>query len=326
MGGLYTFRDVRCAPETTPGTKVTTATARLLGKLTAPLGAPILHRPQEETGSLAGNTRTVVVGEELKMSFEGDCTFEQLVYLLNMGIKGITTPTGTSPTYTWAFKHTLTSPSTPKSFSFQFGDDEAVYDAEYVLASGLQISGKMDAPLTMKADLFGRNFAASSWNPAVGALASQTVETALSNKMRLYIDAAGGTIGSTEKAATIISFDWKLDTRYVPRKRGGSNLYFAGISQGRPKLTVDMTVEFNAGVEAEAVIFRAGTRRLFRLEIPGTGTKKITFDWSGVYTDFGPLEEQDGMDTVKLKTELELDTVFTDLFSATVINSVASLV
>jgi len=322
--GLYAFRDVRCVPETVAGTKIDAATARLLGKLTAPISAPILHKPEDEIGSLAANTRAVVVGEDANLSFEGDCTFEQLIYLLEMGILANGSPTGEGP-YVWEYKHDLTAQSTPKSFTFQYGDDEAQYDVAYVVAKSLQISGKMNAPMTMKAEMFGRNLEATVWNPVVGALASQTVETMLGNKMRLYIDAAGGTIGSTEKSATIISMDWKLDTGYLPKMRGSANNFFTALGQKKPQLTVDIRAEFNSDMEAEAAIARAGTRRLFRLAVAGAGTSALQLDWSGVYDVFGPLENEEGIDVVKFTTSLQLDTVFADLLIAQVTNSVSAL-
>jgi len=322
--GFAAFRDVRCVPEAVAGTKIDTATARLFGKLSVPLGGPILHNPEDEIGSLARNQRTSVVGEEVNLSFEGDCTFEQLIYLLEMGIIANGSPTGESP-YTWEYKHTLTEASTPQTFTFQFGDDEAVYDLEYCVAKSLQISGKMNSPMTMKADIFGRNFEPTTWDPAVGSLSDQTVEAMLGNKMRLYIDAAAGTIGTTEKATTIIAMDWKLETGYGPKMRGGANNYFAGLAQEKPKLTCDITAEFNSGIETEAGMWRAGTRRLFRVQVTGSGTKELTLDWSGVYTNFGELENENGVDVVKFTTELQLDTIFTDLFIAEVVNSVETL-
>jgi hypothetical protein len=290
-----------------------------------------LHRPDEERGSLADIFRTVVAGEAVDLGFEGDLTFEQVMYLLHMGVKAVT-PTQpdavNSPTvYLWTYTPSLTSGNTPKTFTIEYGDDVQEHEVEYCVAKELEFSGALDEPLVMKATIFGRNLEASTFT---AGLSDPSLESALMNKTKLYIDDVGGTIGTTEKSATLIDFSWKLTTGFVPRKHGGAQLYFDSLGELKKKVTVDMTFEFNSGAEIERTKYAAGTRRLFRLKSTGTNiedayNRELTLDFAGVYTKFGTLEENDGADIVKVTIESEYDSGWGKLFEVTVQNDVSSL-
>ena len=227
----------------------------------------------------------------------------------------------------WTYAPNLSAANTPQSYTIEYGDDVQEHEVEYVAARGLEMNAGIDAPITMKADLFGRNLAASTFT---GALANPTVETAVSNKTRLYIDAISGAIGSTEKASTLISWGWKLAAGFAPVVHGSANLYFDALAQKKIKLTVDMTIVFNTGTEAERLFYVAGTRRLFRLKntgalIAGSDYKGLTLDFAGVYTRWSTLQSRDGEDTVAVTVESEYDPTYAKLFEVVVQNTVAVL-
>lgn len=322
--GLYTFRDVRLAVEGTPGTKEDTADQRLLGVLTTPMGGPILHRPLEERGSLAPQRRTVKVGEELPLTFEGDLLFDSICYLLGMGIEA----KATFDDPTWDYIPSLTAVNTPAACSFQFGDNLVIYDIEYCIARQLEISGAMNETVKMKAEMFGRNFEVGAFDPALGdtGIDPASTEVALTNKTLLYIDALGGTPGTNEASATLLGFKWVLDTGFRPVKHGSANLFYDAVQQNFPKVTCEITAEFNTGMEAERVHFQAGTVRLFQLYIKGTGSDWLKLNFSGVYTSWEPLSEEEGLLIAKFVIESQYDSGLTSLFSAILSNSITSQV
>jgi len=322
--GLNKFNDVRCVPESTAGTKVDVATTRLMGQLSYPYGGPIIHTSKPQSQSLVSPNYPTKVGEELGFTFEGKCTFEQIIYLLSMGIIECT-PTGSGP-YVWTFKHNMSQPSTPKSLTLQFGDNAQAYDAEYVIAKSLEFSGAIDTPVMMKAELFGRNFEPTSWNPAAGALANPSaLDTVLSNFTKLYIDLQTGTIGTTEKPKTITDWAVKIKTGYEPDKHGGDTLAFDSLAQDEPEVTVDLTIDVNDATEAERLIYSNVGTRLFQLEIAGTGDNLLTFQFAGHYSSFGPKSEKNGKNKIPVTVHVDLDTGFTDFFIAEVTNSIAAL-
>lgn len=327
--GLYAFRDIRLAVEGTPGTKEDTADQRLLGVLTAPMGGVILHRPSEERGSFASQRRTVKVGEDLSLIFEGDLLFDSILYLLGMGIEAkAAKDSGESAPYLWEYKPNLTTANTPGACTFQFGDNLAVYDIEYCVAKQIQIRGVMNETVKMRAEMFGRNFEVGAFDPAQGdvTIDPASTEVGLVNKSKLYIEATAGTPGTTEKSATLLAFTLTLDTGFRPVKHGSGGIFFDAVIQNFPKITCEITAEFNTGMEAERVLYQAGTRRVFQIYIGGTGTDFVKLNFSGVYTSWEPLAEEEGLETVRFTIESEYDSGITTLFEALVSNSLAALV
>lgn len=327
--GLYAFRDIRVAVETTPGTKEDTADQRLLGILTAPMSGVVLHRPLEERGSLAPQRRTVKIAEDLPLTFEGDLIFDSISYLLGMGIEAkAAKDSGEASPYSWDYIPALTTVNTPAACTFQFGDNLAVYDIAYCIARQLQISGRMNEVVKMKAEMFGRNFEVGEFAPAQGdtGIDPATVEVGQSNKCKLYIDALGGTPGTNEVTATLLGFTWTLDTGFRPVVHGGAALYFDAIQQNFPKITCEITAEFNTGMEAERVHHQAGTVRLFQIYIGGSGDDFLKLNFSGVYTRWEPLSEEEGLEIARFTIESQYDSGLTSLFSAILSNSLETQV
>ena len=324
--GITALRKIQIGRESSQGTAVA-ATKRLLGKLTME-DVLALHRPDEERASLADIHRTVLAGEDVSLSFEGDATFEHLNYLLENSILTVSDPAdGGDGDYTRDYDPNLTTANTIKTFTVEYGDDVQAWEAEFVATRNLEISGAMDQPWIVKADMFGRNMGETTFT---GALTDDTVESILTNKTVLSIDAIGGSIGTTAKASTLISFSWKLETGWNPRKHGGANLYFDTLGEKKMKLVVDMVIEFNSGVNTEMGFFRAGTPRLFQLLstgslIGGATYNTATLEWCGVYTKFSPLQEQEGADIVSVTIEGEYDATWAKYLRAEVVSSVATL-
>ncbi len=464
---ISALKRIQVGREATAGTKVA-ATAKLMGTLTLE-ELMVLHRPDEERGSLADRHRTVLVGESVEAKFEGDLTFEQIMWWLAAGIENnwygdTANPTGakhndnglftnltnafdgssgtsvTIVTFTaaqdyiqirsaskfravrvdlgatvnavastitvtcsdgasgwlactlvrdgtlsggasmaqdgvieftphaswlsdtvdgdagfwiriawsgnwtasvvindfytipfvtvWTYEPSLTAANTPQSLTVEYGDNTQEHEAEYMIASDLEFSWAPDEPVKVAASLFGRNLAASTFT----SLSDPTsLETAIGNKMRLYIDASGGTIGTTEKTSSIIDGSIKIETGFKPVKHGTANLFgMDGLGEGKKKISANLTVVFNSGVETERTMYAAGTRRLFRLQtigslISGSDYNKITFDFAGVYTKFSTLQDKDGETTVSLTIEGEYDSTWAKLFQIVVQNEVGAL-
>ena len=320
------FRKIQTGREATAGTKVA-ATAKQMGTLTME-EMMVLHRPDEERGSLADAHRTVVAGEGVELTFEGDATFEQLPYWLENSVNTVAGAVTDTSAYTYTYTPNLTTANTPKTFTIEYGDDVQEHEVEYCVTKELEISGAVDEPWTVKSSMFGRNLAASSFT---GALSDPTVETALVNLTKLYIDDSGGSHGGTELALTLIDFSFKLTTGFTPGKHGGSTLYFDALRQQKIKATLDMTLEFLTATEAERVKRVAGTNRLVRLEALGTLAGAATayrtarIDMSGVYTKWGSLGDNDGADVVAVTLESEYDSTWAKFLEIVVINAVATL-
>lgn len=319
------FRDVRVAAEDTTGngTKEDTAVQRLHGVLTCPLGGPILHRPMENVASLAIPRRTVIIGEELPLSFEGDCTFEQIVYILQ-SIMALNAGTQLNSHYSWQFEPSVTTYKAPKSLTFQFGDNVEQFDVEYCVANSIAISGAMNEAVKVKADYFGRNFEATDWTPST--LASPTVlETMLVNKTRFYQGAPGANVFNEELAATLLDFSLNIDPGHRPLKYGSATNYFDALSQVPWVVTLDMTLLFNTGVNTQSGYWRAGTCRQFGIKTVGTSNREMRVAFTGVYTKFESLEEQDGAGVVSVTITAQYDAAWPTAFVVVIQNLLTNL-
>lgn len=325
---IAAFRDVRVAAEDTTGngTKEDTAVQRLHGMLSCPMGAPILHRPAESYAALDGARRTVVVGNEpIPLRFEGDCTFEQMIYILQ-SVAALNAGTQINDHYFWQFFPNMGEYAAPKSLTFQFGDNLEQFDVEYCIARSIEISGVMNEAMKVSAEYFGRHFETTNWDP--DPLASPTVlESCLTNKTKLYIDpvTGGGGMGGTEIAATLLDFTVRIDPGHRPLKYGSALAYFDAISQVPWSFEIDMTVLWNSAMLAQAVFYRAGTPRYFALKTTGTASRALEFYCPGIYTKFDTIEERDGMAVVSITIKSQYDVNWATGFMIRVSNLLANL-
>jgi len=95
VSGIKALRRIQIGEETTKGTAVP-ATAALAGMLTMK-ESPTIHRPVEERGQLAEFSRSVKVANLAELTLESDATFEQILYLLHMGVLGNVVPPVAAP-------------------------------------------------------------------------------------------------------------------------------------------------------------------------------------------------------------------------------------
>jgi hypothetical protein len=323
--GVTALRKIQIGKESTKGTAVP-ATAALLGDLTMD-EAHTIHRPEENRGNLASYTRSVKVGTEAKLSFQGDATFEQILYWLHMGMLGNVTPTGAGSAKTWLFTPDMDGAGVFDSFTIEHGNNIQAYEAEYCMASAIEIAFAMNAPTTIKVDIFGRQKTAVSFTTA---LTPPTVETILGQKWKLYIDAETGTMGATELAAHLIAASYKINTGLSPRHYGDGNLYFTRYFEGKKSVELKLTLAFSASAETERTKFDGSTLRLVRLQnigslISGSDYKKLTLDFCGIYTSFPPLSDRDGEEIVEITLQSQMGSTYTKLFEAAVVNAVAAL-
>jgi len=320
--GLKVFRDVRINHEVTTGngTKEASSAQRIFGNFSCPMGGKILHRPDEGYGSLGVPRRTVVVGEKLEMTFEGDCLFDQM-HFVGQSIVYDQAPAGAAGAYIWQFKHNLTTATAPKSKTIFFGDNLEQWSLEFCIAREIQLTYAMDEPVRLRETYFGRNFEESSWSPPTQT-SMTTVETALSNKTIIASAAVGGAVGT--HTATLLSGTLTMDTGYRPIKYGSTLNYFDDIMQVEPKLTFAARLLWNTDVEAMRGYYAAGTNRMWQITTPGTSNRNMQHSFNGVITDFGAITDVEGGNaTVDVTIEAQYYSAY--IYYMTITNKQANL-
>lgn len=328
--GVAPLYKLQAGKETTWGTTVA-ATAIWYPTMLAGFRDPnAFVQPVERRGSLAPARRAYLPQQGAEGSIEAECTFEDVIFFLNMALKtGVIT--GASP-YTHTFTPSTTAANTPISYSMEFGDDVQAFLVGGVLCKNLTLSGQLGQAIMAKADLFGKSIATTTFT---AALTHRTQESALANKMTVFFDDTGGTIGTGANAksdgtsvanSSLVSWEWRIPEHFYPQyhQAGALTPTTYGEKMFMPEL--DLVMAFKASVNTLRTKYAAGTRQLVRLRAAGSGSKTLTID--GAYTiveDPLPFTERDGESLVNLKLRAEYDSTDALYCSIVVVNLVAAL-
>lgn len=223
-----------------------------------------------------------VVGGTLQMSLSAS----EIIELLLMGIKGGVTPTGAGAAKLWAF-----TPGTAlDSATVEWDDGARAWEAGGCLVNKLKFSGNVKDENKVEAEIFGQNMATAA---LTGALAERVPDFIEGWETKLYIDAFGGTAGSTQVTGTLINWDVEIDNQ-LGRKYFAANTKDAGaITIGEIGIKAKLTFEASAAAAAtEFSNWDGATKRLVRLDfgnnevISGGDKKFVTIDIPGAWDAF----------------------------------------
>lgn len=332
MAGIRALRKIQLGAETTAGT-IRVATTLWRGVGTIEDQREIVF-PDEDVGYISGVDRSYSPKTLAALAMEDTpATFEQLPYVLAAGVKsvitGVADGSGSGKIYTYTF-HT-TTPNTLKTYTLEGGDNQQAEVVEYGFVEGFKLSGKGGAALTMSADWKGRQVAPQAFT---GSVALPTVEEILFGKGLLFIDTAGGTIGTTTKSNTLLGADLDVKTGVVPVFAANGNLYFSFTKAVAPEVSLKITFEHEATAVAEIAVWRAQTPRLIRLKWTGStlGTAGTTYtfktlivDLAGRWEKFDKIAEQDGNDIVTGTFRARYNATAAKFAEIVVVNDLASL-
>jgi hypothetical protein len=291
-----------------------------------------IAQPEEWRGSLAKASRGYTKSQLWQDKVQGDATFQDLIILLGMAVKGAVAPTtpavGPAPTARlWTYAPTLTAVNTPDTYTVEFGDEAQAYEAEYVFATSLELAGAMNEPVKVSADITGRRLSTSTFTPA---LADRTVESALAQKTVLSLDDAGGVIGTTAVSGTVFGWKWTLPEHFVPKRQMDGQLYFSSVTEKRMQPKLELTCEFNSTFAAVRAKYAADTAQLARLDVLGsliaaTEFRRLRIDGAYRITEIDKLDESDGTTVVGMTLLGEYDATFAKLFELSVENTLTAL-
>jgi len=292
--------------------------------------------PDEDVGYLSRTDRQCVPKYLGKVTLDTDAiSFEQILYPFDAGVKTVTAVAdgggGSGKIYTYIFP--TTAANTIKTYTLEFGDEQQEEQMLYSFCESFSLRGQAGEPMACSSSWAGRQITPGTKTAGV-ALA--TVDEILISKGKLYIDAASGTIGSTQKSNTLLTLDFSAITGWVPVFTADGNLYFsfAKMSYGQ-EVVLKLTFEHDATSVAEKAAWRAGTPRQIRLlfqgaalTTPGSGYtyKTLILDMAGKWEKFDKLDEMNGNDVVTGTFRARYN-VTADLFcEAIVVNELAAVV
>lgn len=329
--GVYPLRRFQLGPESTAGTAVA-ATFKMVGEA---VYKPMREREYEEfprgvRAPVTGGGYLIKQGTEV--DFEGNLTYEEILIPLLSGLVNVASPSGTGP-YTWAFTPTLTAAQVIKSYTAEYtiGDGSSLHyerESAYMVTKELEIELKANEIATMKLTMAGR---AEQTSTVTGSLSPITGRTPVpSNLFKVFIDDAGSGIGGTQISGLVrvakLKFTFGNEEDYT--LEGRSDLDLTGIQPQMLKATLDLTCEHTADAATELGKWRTGALRFIRLKADNgaasTANRQIQFDTCIKYTDTPDFSQDDGVEIVTLKGELEYDSSWAAAAKVQVINGLSA--
>lgn len=331
MPGIKALRKIQLGRETTAGTAVAATTIwRGMGTLDDTRETVF---PPEDIGYLSGTDRSYVasVGGALDLE-EVPATFEQLPHILEMSIMTATPVqdgAGSGRIYTYNFP--TTSVPTIKTYTVEGGDNQEAERMEYTFGKSFTLSGTSQEAWTMSASLEGRQI---GLNAFTGALSVPTVEEMLFQRTKLYIDAIGGTFGTTLKSNTLLSASLEYESGIISKFTADGELYFSFHQHTMPTVTLGVTFEHETTAAAEKVNWRAQTPRKIQLKTEGSaltsaGTtytlKTMLINLAGKWSDFQKIGERDGNDIIEAEFTARYNATAATFGQIIVVNDLTAL-
>lgn len=269
------FRRIQIGRENPRGQQAS-ATRRLMGNLSL---APTIEwfAPTETTGTLAEFRRQTKVGQSAVLRYEGPATYQEITRFLAMSVRGGVSGTGAGSAKTWTFTPSLTSPNNQDSFTFQFGADTQAFISTYVMCSALELSVGFNAPVMLRADLFGRFPITGSFTTG---LPNPQVEDIVSNLCKVYIDNTWGNLGTTPVSNLVAGATIRLATGLAPVKYADGTLDFSAVIENKRHLEIELDLVFNSTGLGLYNDWVAGNAKAIRIEFEGStiaGTDKHRF-------------------------------------------------
>jgi hypothetical protein len=305
--GVKALKKIQLGRESTAGTAVAATTIwRGMGSI-ADLRE--LTFVEEDVGIIGGTDRTYVAKLMSGISLESTpATFEQVLHLLEMAIK-TTAPVqdGAGTDYISTYVLPTTATVTKKTYTVEGGDDVQAEEINFVYVESFTLEGAGGEALMMSAELKGQTVATTSFT---GALTVPAVDEILVSRASLFLDAAGGTIGSTQISNTLLGVSLSFNSGVIPKFTGdgATTPKFSFLQDtGALEVVLQVTFEHNAAAVTEIANARAETAQLLRLQFdgptvgtPGTtyNNKHLIIDMAGKWEIFEAISDQDGNNIV----------------------------
>jgi len=331
MPGVRALRKIQLGVESAKGTAVA-ATALWRGQGVIEDQTEVMF-PEEDIGYLSGIDRSYIPRNMAAITFEQTpATFEQLGYILDAGVKtvsGVQDGAGTDYIYTYTFP--TTAANSIKTYTIEGGDDQQAEEMEYAFVKSFTLAAAAGEAWTVTADWLGRQVSTTSFT---GSISVPTVEEALFQKSKLYIDAIGGTIGSTQKSNTLLKAELAVTTGWQEYFTADGNLYFTAHKSTKPEVVLTLTFEHDGTSVAEKANWLAETARLIRILVegsavatPGTtySNKTLIVDLAGKWERFEKLDEQDGNDIVAGRFRSAHDSTSASFTEIAIVNELSAL-
>lgn len=302
---------VQLGEESVFGTPVT-QTVQLMGISECTLTPGIESIMHEEMrGSLQPGFNAQVNKIAGGASLSGLVTYEDLPYWLNSILATDAAPSGSDPyIYEYAM-HTAQSEPTRSFYTMAYGDGDDCKALESAYCTELVISGESNGEIEFSSEWLGEEVV----DDDLDALSSRSVTVAMGHDVELYIDAVGGTIGTTQITSPNFSFELAIRNGLSQKFALGSQKPLAMYS-GRHEVELTIGIELDATTRAYLDSILGGTllQHQVRVGLARDASNDVTFDVGGALLNSEDyMSEVDGV--------LTYDFVYAGIYNSTLTNS-----
>lgn len=288
-----------------------------------------------ENVGLAGNTDRLYDAAELaKIAFaRTPVTFQEVPHIFEGGIKAATPGAATAYLRTYPLPQSNTL-NTIKYYSIEAGNAVVGGDAHVMpgaFVEDFELSGEAGpdgGAWMISANWVGQRKVLQAFT---GALSAPSVEEAIFNKTKIYIDATAGTIGTNLQSNVLVKASIKVKTGWVAVPTADGTLYYTAVKYVVPddQVTFDLTFELEdveGTVIAERAFYVSKAIRLIRLDCPGsTADLNLQINMAVRYSEFSAYENTNGNTTVTVRGYALISSTDSEYFTIAVKNGVAAL-
>lgn len=281
--------------ESTRGTNVA-ATRKVYAQISPSYTRALLDF-MDTSGTYQGRRRAAYGRAKVGFTALDLATFEDLPWWMQLGLKGGVAGVGDSGSpeaFVYTFNPTISSDDL-SSITLEHGETNNDYETAQVMMNSftLRMDSDNDSEPTwmLDAELIGRDWATTSFT---AALSDRSTETIDARGTKIYIDAAGGTMGTTQLSGALISASITVNNNIHFKAFAEDVEYVAANKVGRQQQTLDAQFTFEFENDTEFANYRATAgpvQRLIRLEKEGstihtTVKKRFRFDMYGYWNSW----------------------------------------
>lgn len=273
--GELALRQIQAGIETVRGTPVP-ATRNLYGIMTITRDQGRRYA-DEARGIFVKHFRANPKLVDAGFKFDGDFTFEDAPYFSEMFMQGgiAPNPALAATGYLYSYVPDLSS-DLIKSRTFVAGDDTVQWQGAFAVADTADFTLDLNDALKLSMGGFVRDwvpvtsgYLTTGFSAGFGSLAARTVESVMGYQSRLFVDSAGGTIGTTQIVGKFISarMGIKLNNK---RKPFGDGFNYSLNKLGRGLKDVNCQVTFEGLNQQEFANHFNNVEQLLRVQLFGS--------------------------------------------------------
>lgn len=273
-------------------------------------------------GSLAPGFVAVLNSHKGSATISGAVSYDDLPYWLD-SLFVVSTP-GAGPTYTRDYVGQLLTAPTRRKYTLYRGSTGKVQKMLGSVVTEFNLKVETNKTWQFTAKLVG----ASVLDGALASLSDRSQTPVHANVTTMYLDAVGGTMGSTPVASLWFSAELNIKNGVgLVSKVGGLTpvAYVDGMAEATLKVKAD--VDATTAGYLTSVLGTTLLQKQIRIKATTGSTQIAQFDFAGTFTSAPKINtDQDGVSTLEFELGAIYNTTLGNWMKASVTNSIATMV